>query len=335
MNKEDFQIRARFRRACRRAGIGDGVTLLVAVSGGCDSVSLLRLCADEAAARRWRIVVGHLDHGLREGSADDALWVRELARRLGLPSIGLKARPGVWEHRPGASLEARARRLRRAALRRMARRTRARWIVLGHTRDDQAETVLMNLFRGTGIRGLTGMPLSSPPFFRPLLDVERRQLEAFASRRKLAWREDPTNRDPRFLRNRIRHRLIPVLRDEVHPGVTKVLARSADAIQPVRRYLEAQVSEAWKALDPRLEAGTIHLDRCRLATYDEPVVEGVLRRAYQRLRGSARDLHRTQVAALARAALEPRPRDFHLPTGVRAHVDRSEVRLESHRMETG
>jgi tRNA(Ile)-lysidine synthase len=335
VNRSDFRIRALFRHAIRRAGVPDGATLLVAVSGGADSTALLRLCHDEAGTRGWEIVVGHIDHGLREGSAADAEGVRRLAGALGLPCSVLRVAERRRSEAAGRSLEDEARRWRRRGLRRLARRARADWILLGHTRDDQAETVLLQLLRGSGLRGLSGMDAIRHPWLRPLLEVPRSELRGFLRRAGWSWREDPTNDDPRFLRNRVRARLLPLLRAEFQPGIDAVLARTAGSLREARRFLRRAAAEAWREGCLEEAPGRIRLDRPRLRSYHPAVLEEVLRQACVRLRGTSRDLAQAHLVTLYRLVRSERGGTWRLPGDMEASLDRREIRLTHPRQGSG
>lgn len=306
----------------------DGTTILVALSGGADSRALLELCRDEAPGRNWRLRIGHVDHALRSDSGDHATWVRELGRSLGCPSLGARVSSRFWTRTQGRSLEDAAREVRRRALRRMARRAGAASVFLGHSADDQAETLLLHLLRGTGIRGMAGMEVRSGRLVRPLLGVRRAELRAFLRRRGAEWREDPSNEDARFLRNRIRRELLPLLEDRFQPGIVEVLGRSAGAFRSVRAWLRTSTDAAWADLSPECGPAWIRLDRPRLASYDRAVIEEILRRAYHELRGSARDIRHAHVRSLAAAVVDARPRRFDLPGRVCAQVDAASVCLE-------
>jgi tRNA(Ile)-lysidine synthase len=271
--------------------------------------------------------VAHVNHGLRPEAADDARWVGNLAGSLGLPFRQLRVPPGTWDRLRGRSIEAEARRLRRTGLRLLARRAGAAWILLGHTRDDQAETVLLNLLRGSGVRGLAGMDACRPPWIRPLLGIGREELRGYAVRNGLAWREDATNQDPRFLRNRLRLRLLPWLESEFHPGVARVLARTADTLRPARRFLESEAEVAWVRCCLEENRARIRLDPRELATYHQAIVDEVLRMAFRRLRGGGRDLKRAHVSALSRALSSGRQGLFSFPAGIQAALNHRELSL--------
>jgi len=228
-----------------RCLVQDGARLLVGVSGGCDSVSLLLLLAAAAPAMHLDLVVAHFDHRLRPDSSDDARFVRELSRGL-----GVAAHVGVWEM-PARGEEA-ARRARHEFLQRTALRLGCTAVALGHQAEDQAETVLMRLARGTGVRGLAGMAWrrsARVDLVRPLLDFRRRVLAAYLRSAGQSWREDPTNSDLSRTRNRIRHVLLPALESTLGASWIQALGQSLDEIRLVWNQL---AREAGRLLD---EAG--------------------------------------------------------------------------------
>ncbi len=215
---------------------GDGrLPLLVACSGGADSCALLGLLALIADADRLELTVGHVDHGIREDSGRDAEHVAGLAAGL-----GLRSRVTRLELAAGAGLPARAREARRAALRVMAE---GRVVVLAHTQTDQAETLLMHATRGAGLEGVAAMAAWDPPWLRPLLGVSRAETRALCGRLGLGFVDDPSNRDRRHPRVRVREELLPVLREQ-NPRVEAALAALAT------QAAEAEVALAvWAARD--------------------------------------------------------------------------------------
>lgn len=209
--------------ALERAGVArSGV--LVACSGGVDSVCLLRLLAGTLGAAGGRIEVAHVDHALREGSALDAEFCSSLAQELGLPFHLLHLDPD--DLTGGGGLQAEGRRLRRRFLEGTRESRGLGAIALGHHADDQVETVLFRMLRGTGPRGLGGMGAWAPPYLRPLLALRRADLEALARSQEWRHREDPSNGTDRYARNRLRRRVLPALRS-VHPGIDDALLRLA------------------------------------------------------------------------------------------------------------
>ena len=200
----------------------------LAVSGGADSTALLAALADLRETLGFEAVVLHVDHGLRPDSHDDARFVEALAARFGLPCRTLRAR---IRRRPRESLEMAARRTRLAFFARMARELGLDAIATGHHADDVAETFIMRMARGAGPDGLAGLkPVSHVDgitFIRPLLGLRDSDLRAYLRRRGLPWREDSTNADTSILRNKVRHVILPFLREHLDPHITEHLCKSA------------------------------------------------------------------------------------------------------------
>ena len=227
----------------RRIGAPKNRPTGIAVSGGADSSALL-----EAAVAVWGrglIEVIHVDHGLRSESRDEAERVRSLCTRLGVPIYLRHVRL-----QGGAGLERRARSLRYREFRRIAQRRLWARLLLGHHRQDQIETVAMRILRGSGPRGLAGIPSSRPllpgcDLLRPLLHIESGALRAFLGERALPWSEDSSNRSMSTLRNRLRHRILPTLRNE-DSGLDGLLLEVHHRAQA----LDLELDQAARALLP-------------------------------------------------------------------------------------
>ena len=258
------RVEPRFVRAAARLLPG-GSTGVVAVSGGGDSVALLHLCARAARRRRLCLHVAHLDHGMRRGSSADRRFVERLAADLGLPCHAERREVGRARRRDESPEEA-ARRVRRSYLDAVAGEVGAQWIALGHTLDDQAETILMRLARGGGPRALAGMAEAGPgAVVRPLLGLERVELRAWLSRHRLAWREDPTNRSARFDRNRVRRLVLPALAEATNPRAAANLVASVSRLREDAEHLDALARAALDGLAAQGPEGGLSLDVAGLA----------------------------------------------------------------------
>ena len=200
----------------------------LAVSGGADSTALAVLMAGLAREHGFRAFVLHVDHGIRADSADDARFVERLADRLNLPFHGTRVKV---VRRRGESIEMAARRERLGFFGRMTAKLKLDAIATGHHADDVAETFLMRLARGSGADGLAGIKRISHvdgiTFIRPLLDLRDADLKDFLRRQGIAWREDSTNSDVSILRNRVRHVVLPWLREHLDPRITEHICKSA------------------------------------------------------------------------------------------------------------
>lgn len=231
------------RRAVRHA-LGDlapGSLVLVACSGGADSLALAAATGFAAPRAGLRAGLVTVDHGLQEGSAARAADVVRLAHALGLdPAEARAVRVGT-----AGGPEAAAREARYGALAEAAERLGAAAVLLGHTRDDQAETVLLRLARGSGTRSLAGMPARAGLYRRPFLELGRRTTAAACAALGLAPWEDPHNVDDRYARVRVRRRLLPALEEELGPGVTEALARTASLCRDDADALDGWADEVY------------------------------------------------------------------------------------------
>jgi tRNA(Ile)-lysidine synthase len=261
--------------------IGPGDRVLVAASGGADSTALAhvltRLGPDFGAS-----VVGlaHLNHQLRPSADDDEAFCGRLAETLQVPLVARRADIQGEARRLRTSIEDAARFVRYAFLTEAAGELGATRIGVAHTKNDQAETVLLRLFRGAGPVGLAGIFPRVGAVVRPLLDVTRNDVERFLTGEGIAWREDPTNRDVSLPRNWIRHELLPQLVERVGSGIVDVLARQAALFREDGEWLEAQATETANRLVLSLD-GRCELDVGALADLPPAlrgrVVLGVLR----------------------------------------------------------
>ncbi len=216
---------------------------IMAVSGGADSVALARILVTlQARGYFGKLVLGHVNHQLRGADSDaDEAFVRELARQLAVTVRCHK----IDVQAEGGNLESVARRLRYQWLTQLALEEGAGWVATGHTADDQAETVLHHLLRGTGLPGLGGIPFRrelAPGLVvvRPLLKITRGEILAFLQAENLSFREDASNRDVHFTRNRLRHELLPYLAQHFNPAITAVLGRLAEQAQAVQEIIQEE-----------------------------------------------------------------------------------------------
>ncbi|WP_296603943.1 tRNA lysidine(34) synthetase TilS [Nocardioides sp.] len=238
---------ATVRLAVRRslADLDPGRTVLVACSGGADSLALLAATVFEARRGGWRVLGVTVDHGLQPGSADHAAHVVEQMAALGADETVTAT---VRVEAAGQGPEAAARQARYAVLEQVAERFEADVVLLGHTRDDQAETVLLGLTRGSGGRSLAGMRRSFDRFVRPLLDVARDDTVTACQVEGIAFWDDPHNDDPGFTRVRVRRTVLPVLEEQLGPGIAATLARTADQLRDDMDLLDDVAGAAYGGL---------------------------------------------------------------------------------------
>ncbi|RCV55162.1 tRNA lysidine(34) synthetase TilS [Marinitenerispora sediminis] len=262
-------VRVAVRRAL--AGTAAGDLVLVACSGGADSLALAAAAAFVAPRLGLRAGAVTVDHGLQPGSAERAAEVAGVLRRLALdPVDSVAVAVGTAGGPEGA-----ARAARYAALDWVADERGAAAVLLGHTRDDQAETVLLRLARGSGARSLAGMAPRAGRYLRPLLDLDRATVHAAAAEMGLSPWQDPHNTDPAYARSRVRHDALPVLERVLGPGIAAALARSAGLLRDDADALDGWADQA--AAQAGLAPG--ELDVAVLAALPRAVRTRVLRRA--------------------------------------------------------
>jgi tRNA(Ile)-lysidine synthase len=297
-----------------------GTRVLAAVSGGPDSVCLLHSLVRLQRLFRIDVACFHFDHRLREGSRSDAAYVRGQAKRLGIPFVLRQAhsRPGR-----GESVEAWARIVRYQALSQALEELGGGMAALGHTVDDQAETVLLALLRGGGLEAASGMAPVSRPYVRPLLEVTRDETVAFCRALGLRPREDPMNLDPAYLRVAVRGRVIPQLERALGRNVRSTLARTASILGRDAAFLEGLSLEAEGDAVVRNGGHTL-LSVSALRDLPQSLSSRIARRAMLAL-GAVPDAgHVDSVVALATA----RPgQAVSLPSGLLARRERGYVRL--------
>ncbi len=257
--------------------------VLVAVSGGPDSVALLILL--HRLRRRLEVepVLGHVHHHLRTEADEEVEFCRELAQKLELPFELRHVDVAAAVAQKKGSVETAARELRYRALEEMADAAGCRDIAVGHTADDQAESVLHNLLRGSGIRGLAGMPYRLGRRVRPLLDLYRAEILPYLAAQGIGYHEDATNRDRSFRRNRIRHEVLPFLRKTIQPNVHVVLNRAAAVHREAEAFLQAQAEEALAGLIRWQGEGKIVLDIEGFWRYFSILRKYILRNVLERL----------------------------------------------------
>ena len=245
-----------------------GDTVLVAVSGGADSLALAHALSIEAKEFVITVIGVTVDHQLQEQSGMQAEKVKEQLKNFGLDCIIRKVNVDLKN-----GLEASARKARYEALQEVADEQRAVAVFLGHTRDDQAETVLLGLARGSGTRSLSGMAHHNGLYLRPLLEITRVQNEQYCEEMKLQYWNDPHNENPDFSRVRVRNEALPVLEKSIGPGIAEALARSAHLLRD-----DADALDHW-AKREELHLDLSDLDCAHLETLPRAIRTRVIRAA--------------------------------------------------------
>lgn len=291
----------------RERWFSPGDRVAVAVSGGADSVALFRLLESAAPARGLQLSLAHFDHRWRDDSAADAAFVAGLAA-----SAGLEFHLGRASDVPRRDLEQQARRQRYVFFAELLHSRRADAVATAHTADDQAETVLLRLFRGAGPGGLAGvLPRRGDGIVRPLLAFRRAELRAWLQVHAQAWREDPTNADLHHRRNRLRLEFLPQLEAAFNPELVERLAALAELARGEEEFWGAFMGSLWRRLW-RPESGGGSFDRKQFARLTLAERRRLLREAVRRLQGDTRALDALAVeevlAWVASCSRHPRTR---------------------------
>ncbi|MFZ0241961.1 MAG: tRNA lysidine(34) synthetase TilS [Desulfobacterales bacterium] len=278
---------------------GSGAAVLVGVSGGPDSVALLQILQYLTPEYGWRLAVAHLNHGLRREADDDAGFVAALAAGLKLECHTLKKDVARFGSHRRLSLEEAGRMVRYDFFEEVAARHGFDKIALGHQADDNAELMLMFILRGSGSLGLAGIPpVRAKRIIRPLIRLSRRDILDTLNAAGLAYVTDRSNRDSRFMRNRIRHRLMPLLRDSYNPQVSAALNRLAEIQRQEHGWIEVVADALYRDARLPAPAGTLRLSIPRLARHPVAAQRRILRKAIGEIKG---DLRRISFAHLKSA----------------------------------
>jgi tRNA(Ile)-lysidine synthase len=314
--------------------VHSGDRVLVGLSGGADSVALTELLVELRPRLGINLVLAHLNHGLRAEAEEDEAFCRSLSERLSLPFASGSVDVAEGARKSKRSIEDEGRSARYRFLEEQARRFGAQRIAVGHTLDDQAETFLLRLLRGSGSRGLGAIhpvkavkALEDCRIVRPLVEARREEIESYLEERGAGFREDASNADPRFTRNRIRHQEIPRLSSTYNPRLVETLARSASLLRDEEEWMEAAAKDAFDAL-ASVSREEIRLDRRSLTRHPLALKRRLVRRAIERLRGLGDISHRHIEDVLALAEEGQSGRELHLP-GLVIELSFGEMRLRA------
>ena len=343
------QVDRKVAAALDRAGLGGaGETLVVGVSGGADSSTLLYSLDHLRESRGFNLHVAHLNHDFRGEEADeDARFVEALARELGLPFSVEKQDPIAYQREHHiSSFEQGAREMRYRFMADVATRVGSPAVAIGHTSDDLAETVLLHIMRGTGLHGLRGMTetapwpwptgLETPIIFRPLLEVSKVETVEYCHELGRAFRQDSGNLLFRFTRNRVRQQLMPLLASEYNPRVQDALVRLAATAAMDLDYMESELERVWDELlapgasttaNPG-QSPPVRLRRQPFNRLHSSIKRLALRRAYVAVKGDARRLGETHLRAVTRFTSSGRATGtLDLPGGISLRVSAAEISL--------
>ena len=331
MMKNIDRIRRKVREWTERHRLlPPGENIVAACSGGPDSLALVHVLADLSSDAGFQLFVAHVNHGLRGQDSDqDADVVRDFCAELSLPFFcgHIDVRGEI--RRCGGSLEEVARELRYEKLRRIAADVGGAWIATGHHRDDQAETLLLNLLRGSGSRGLGAMRPRRGDVIRPLLCLNRAEILQYCEEARLLPRHDASNDAPDFCRNRLRHDLIPRLQREFNPSLTDVLCRTADILADEQQFVSDYVEQNVAVWSARTDRG-YRLDGLTFSGLAIALQRELLRNLLEKIRGDTQRIGFAHVEQIRTLFLQEHgSRRLDLPGYCQARKSYRELFLET------
>jgi len=266
--------------------IAEGDAVLIGISGGIDSITLLYSLYFLSDKLKCSLIVAHANHGLRGEQSDrEAEFVRKIADELKLPFVIEKIDVLGYMGEKGLSKQAAARELRYDFFERAAKNTSANKIALGHNADDQAETVLMRLLRGSGASGIAGMRAVRDKIIRPLIEIKRDEITEFVKEKRLRYVEDPSNLEPYYLRNKIRLNLIPLLKEEYNPNIVDTLRETAEIIRDEDEFLESYCSTILSDIIQSKGNEAIEIDVLKLKNFHIAIKRRIIRIVLKMLKG--------------------------------------------------
>ncbi|GAB6179128.1 tRNA lysidine(34) synthetase TilS [Desulfotomaculum defluvii] len=307
-----------------------GQRVIVGVSGGLDSVVLLHILNCLRKDLGIFLHVAHLNHMLRgEEAKEDALFVQALCQEWGIPCTAEERDVPAYAQTKKVSFEVAAREIRYQFFCKVLKKTAGDKIALAHHANDQAETVLMNLLRGSGLKGLSGItPIRDNLYIRPLLKISRYEIEQYCQQKGLSYRIDRSNLDTKYRRNKLRHQLIPLLEKEYAPGLVGNLSRMAEQIREEDQFLECLAREIYQKVLRGMDESVLILDRNELMKQPVVLLRRIIRIVYQQLNGTKQGLAFEHVDNLINHLIRGGPEKIiEMPAGiiVRLASDRLDV----------
>jgi len=321
MNEQYDDLEQRVKAYCKAYRLfapGDGVVL--GVSGGADSVCLLFVLHRLSRELGIELHVVHVNHGIRPEAAADAAFVEGLCRQLEVSFALVEEDVQAMARRLGCSTEEAGRQARYEAFAREMERRQAQKIAVAHNAGDRAETMLLNLFRGSGLTGLGSIRPVRGRIVRPLLGLERREIERYLKQRQLSFCQDSTNDTDAYTRNRIRRHILPYAEREICSGAVAHLCRGADIFMEIEDYMEEQIRQADELCVARQEgvSAQMIIDISAFEKLHPAIQKGMLLSLLKELSPAHKDMGARQVEQVWALCMQPGNRETHLPQGVLA-----------------
>lgn len=258
----------------RELFVDTNVKLLLGVSGGIDSITMLDILANLSIENKWELVAVHLDHNLRENSSQDAEFVKATCEKYGIKLYFDKYNVGKSAKRKKLSIEEAARRARYNLFENVAKKEKVNFVATAHNANDSAETFFINLIRGSGLTGLSGIPqkrgfYKNINIIRPIISLSRSDIEEYAKRRNLEWKEDETNNDTKYERNKIRNELFPMMNEMFGKDIIKTTNRASRIINSADRFIYSKLASKVNEIVKESQRNFVAIDTRRLNLFEE------------------------------------------------------------------
>ncbi|MDD5382705.1 MAG: tRNA lysidine(34) synthetase TilS [Candidatus Margulisbacteria bacterium] len=301
--------------------------VLIAVSGGADSTALLHLldaCKDKLGIA---LHIAHLNHNIRKGEAElDVRYVQGLAQKLKVPITVETFDVPAYAKEEGLGIEAAARQIRYAFFERIAGQVGANKIAVGHNADDNVETFLMRLLRGSGIKGLCGIPPKRGKIIRPMIKIWRREIEDYVGALKLVPRRDHSNYESKYMRNRVRLKLIPQLKI-YNLNIKEIILQTILLLTEDSSYLESKAEEALAAAFISSKENELKLEADKIKKWETPIQGLLLRKAIEKVKGDLLELNFRHIQDILEKLNSDEKWELHLPGGIFAAGQRKELTI--------
>ena len=308
---------------------GDRVVL--GVSGGADSICLLFVLLKLREQLGIELCVVHVNHGIRSDAGEDAAYVKSLCKEHGIAFMLEEIRLANMAEELGVGQEEAGRMVRYEAFEKACKVHLCNKIAVAHNSNDRAETMLFHLFRGTGLKGMAGILPVRDRVLRPLLCLERDEIEAYLAERNILYKQDSTNAEDLYTRNRIRHHILPYAEEEIATGVVKNMSRAADIFAEEEAYLSQQAKDALKDCLTDQRVGEFAEVKIKSFLEKHPVIrKRMLHLLVKELSPMQRDITAVHIEDVCTLFTQPGNRQIHLPYGIRAERSYETVRIERH-----
>lgn len=321
---------AKIKRTVKKYSmLESGDTVVVGVSGGPDSMALLAFLHQMQDHYNLQLQVAHLNHGFRGKEAlKDAQFVHDMAQRFGLPCAIKTVDVPSFKKKSTLSSQEAAREVRYQFLEEVRKRCNASKIALGHNADDQAETLMMWLLRGTGLQGLGGIPPVRRGIIRPLIETTREEIETFLTEKNIPFVVDSSNQNPDYLRNKLRQQLFPLLKEHYNPQLVKRLAKTASIVRLDNEYLDSITQAMLEDIIVSRDSTSAVINRTALLALPVALQVRCIRSVLEKVKGNLKRISATHCNAILKIVSNDKPsKVLQLPDGIRVEKSYQQLKL--------